>query len=152
MNLPVPHLFVGDGAFPLSFNLLKPFQGSNLTARQRIFNYRLSRCRRIIENCFGILVSRFKVLSKPLNHPPNNAKLIVLCCCILHNFLIEINGESYLNINEEDDENLSNFNLLGQESNNEQRNVYSVDLRERLMNYFISDGSVDYQYRMTNLI
>ena len=28
LNLPVPHLFVGDGAFPLSFNLFKLFQGS----------------------------------------------------------------------------------------------------------------------------
>ena len=57
-----------DGAFPLPYSLLKTLPGTNLTARQRILNYVLSICRRIIENSFGILVSMFKVLSRPLNH------------------------------------------------------------------------------------
>ena len=44
-NLPetaiqVPHFFIGDGAFPLSRRMMKPFPGNNLSYNQMNFNYR----------------------------------------------------------------------------------------------------------------
>ncbi|KAJ8381289.1 hypothetical protein SKAU_G00020670 [Synaphobranchus kaupii] len=39
---PIPHVFVGDEAFPLRKDLLRPFPGRQLRAPQRVFNYRLS--------------------------------------------------------------------------------------------------------------
>ena len=51
----IPYFFVGDDAFPLQPFLMKPFPMRFLTPAQRIFNYRLSRARRISENGFGIL-------------------------------------------------------------------------------------------------
>lgn len=54
-NQSVPYLFVGDDAFGLSATILKPFSGTYPKgSMQRIFNYRLSRARRIVENVFGI--------------------------------------------------------------------------------------------------
>lgn len=69
LNLPSPKplpgrsqkvLFVltGDDAFSPTTFLMKPFPQTGLTNEQRIFNYRLSRMRRISENGFGILANR----------------------------------------------------------------------------------------------
>jgi len=50
--LPEGHVLVGDNAFPLKEYLLKPFPGNQLTLKQKIFNYRLSRVRRISRKRF----------------------------------------------------------------------------------------------------
>jgi len=53
----MPYIIVGDEAFPLKKYLLKPYPGSQIQGdrSKRIFNYRLSRARRVSENVFGIL-------------------------------------------------------------------------------------------------
>ncbi|XP_028045777.1 uncharacterized protein LOC105836995 [Monomorium pharaonis] len=56
-GIPLPYVIVGDEDFQLSDYLLRPYPGRSLTDNRRIFNYRLSRVRRTIENTFGILVS-----------------------------------------------------------------------------------------------
>lgn len=66
--------------------LLKPYPGTQTKeSPQRIFNYRLSRARRISENVLGILSSR--VLRKPLLLNPTKIEKIVAACIHLHNFL-----------------------------------------------------------------
>lgn len=54
LNIPNNYVFIADDAFPLKKNLLKPFRGSS-TPEQEVFNYRLSRARRCVENAFGNL-------------------------------------------------------------------------------------------------
>lgn len=61
-NYQLPLVFVGDEAFALKDNFMKPFSRRNLTREERVFNYRLSQARRIVENAFGLLVSRFRLL------------------------------------------------------------------------------------------
>ena len=82
-----PFLLVGDEAFPLKSYLMKPYPNRNLDLTQRIFNYRLSRVRRIVENVFGILSSRFGVFQKPIPLEPEKVEKIVMAACVLHNFL-----------------------------------------------------------------
>ncbi|KAJ8046639.1 hypothetical protein HOLleu_05387 [Holothuria leucospilota] len=63
---------------------------------QRVFNYRLSQARRVIENAFGILARRFRVFLKPIPLQPENAQKVALAACVLHNFLQRHNSSSPL--------------------------------------------------------
>ena len=60
---PMPYAMVADEAFPLRSYIMKPFAQRNLTERQRIYNYILSRARRTVENAFGFLANRYYSLA-----------------------------------------------------------------------------------------
>ena len=86
-NQNVPYFFIGDDAFALRPTMMKPYSIRGLTTEQRIFNYRLPRARRVVENAFGILANRFQVLLSTMQHHPSTVKLIVKACLILHNLM-----------------------------------------------------------------
>lgn len=92
----VPFFYIGDDAFPMCKRLIKPFSGrGGLTNEQRVFNYRLSRARRCIENAFGIMSSKWLVLKKTMFCTPDRAQKITTACCFLHNYLLKVNRRSY---------------------------------------------------------
>lgn len=82
-NEKLPFFVIGDDAFAMGRRLIKPFvplKGARLTEDQRIFNYRLSRARRVVENAFGIMASKWRVLSRTMTCNPERAKKIVNAC------------------------------------------------------------------------
>lgn len=83
----MPYFIIGDDAFALKRWMMKPFSLKNMSRDQRIFNYRLSRARRIVENAFGILAHRFRCLLTTMQQKPKNVATIALTCVIIHNML-----------------------------------------------------------------
>ncbi|XP_042581119.1 putative nuclease HARBI1 [Cyprinus carpio] len=93
---PSPFFFLGDEAFPLQENLMRPYPGTNLQDRKRIYNYRQARARRVVENAFGILAARFRIFSRPIDCKPEKAVKLVKACVALHNFLASTERARYM--------------------------------------------------------
>jgi hypothetical protein len=106
----VPYVCTGDDAFPLSTYMMKPFPQSNLTKEKRVFNYRLSRMRRISENGFGILANRWRIFRRPFSLEPEKVKIITLAAITLHNWLRSVSdiGKTYIPSGLIDRENIEN--------------------------------------------
>ncbi|PIK56885.1 putative nuclease HARBI1 [Apostichopus japonicus] len=83
----LPFVALGDEAFPLKINLMRPYPGQHLCERKRIYNYRLSRARRVVENAFGILAARWRIYQRRIQLQPQNVDKIIKATCALHNFL-----------------------------------------------------------------
>ena len=86
-DLPTSYFMIGDNAFPLRKWMQTPFSQQGLTHSQRIFNYRLSRARRVVENAFGILACRWRCLLTTLGTRRRTTKRIVKACLVLHNLM-----------------------------------------------------------------
>jgi hypothetical protein len=86
---PLPSVIVDDEAFPLNKYLLRPYPRvycRNDESKQ-IYNYRLSRSRRVVENAFGILTLKFWLFYGRIQLSPENADKVVLAACVLHHYL-----------------------------------------------------------------
>ncbi len=57
-DINIPYFMAGDNAFALKNWMMTPYGHTHQVTPERIFSYRLSRARRIVECAFGILVSR----------------------------------------------------------------------------------------------
>jgi len=58
-------------------------------SKERIFNYRICRTRRVVENIFGLASSSsvFRVFRKHMLLEPDKAQIVVMTIACLHNFL-----------------------------------------------------------------
>lgn len=162
-TLKIPFVFLGDAAFPLSEHIMKPYAGQHpKQSPERIFNYRLSRARRIVENAFGIASSVFRVLRKPMLLEPEKAELIVMTVICLHNFLRrsqtsrniytppgsldrEVNGEAIPGNWRNDDQTMSS--LLPMRNMPRRSRPTATNTRLELTEYFCSNGAVSWQNR-----
>ena len=95
-NNKIAYSIVADAAFPLKEYLMKPYPLKGITPSQRVYNYRLSRARRVIENAFGVLANRWRVFLTTIKLHPDKVITIVEACICLHNMMITGKGESFL--------------------------------------------------------
>lgn len=146
-NKTYPYVFVANEAFSLKCNLMKPFSQHELTNDRRIFNYRLSRARRVVENAFGVLASKFGVFQKPINLSPEKAVKITMACCYLHNFLIETNQQLYRTRSILVEENLETGGSLKKTPTRNAREDAKL-VKEKYCNYFNKEGQVPWQTNM----
>uniref|UniRef100_A0A672R0C1 Zgc:194221 n=1 Tax=Sinocyclocheilus grahami TaxID=75366 RepID=A0A672R0C1_SINGR len=137
---PVPHVFVGDEAFPLKKNLLRPYPENHLDREKRVFNYRLSRAMRMVECTFGILAAQWRLYHRVLGVSPKVADAVVKATCILHNFLQE---ESCVPLPLAQQLAMQPIQRVG--SNNASREA--LEIRQRYTSYFSSPaGEVAWQH------
>lgn len=155
-NGPLPYVFIGDEAFAMRDNFLKPFGQKELNKERRIFNYRLSRARRIIENTFGIMVARFRIFHSAINLKLENIDRVVMACCTLHNFLIRKRRENYAPSNcfySEEPRTGRIENGLSAEpatinlrhGHNRHASEEAKRVRNLFMNYLNNEGSIPWQ-------
>ena len=87
----MPHIIVNDEAFALTENIRRPNPNKiNMTGQRLVFNYRLSRARRVRLN--GRLANKWRVFHRALDVKLEFCDAIVKACCILHNFVLRHEG------------------------------------------------------------
>ena len=166
-DVELPYVIVGDEAFPMKKYLMRPYPGRGknvLPHIQQIFNYRLSRARRIIENCFGILVARWRIFSHPINAKIENCESYIKAAMVLHNHLRTEESNKYTPRDFVDSENMDGSFVPGgwrQEeagstgvsgagrlgTNMHTRSV--AELRDNIADFFVTpQGSVSWQNHM----
>lgn len=153
-------VFLGDEGFALHEHILKPYSQRELSHEKRVFNYRLSRARNCVENTFGLISSRFRLLQRAINLTPEKASYAVLAICAMHNFLRK-RGGSYVTptmFDRQDNTNITqngewrknvNTELLGLQCTR-QKNVSTEAKinRDNYMHFFNNQGAVDFQEEM----
>lgn len=91
----IPVLVLGDPAYPLMNWLMKPFpDNGQLRPEKSNFNYRLSRARMVVENAFGRLKGRWRILLKRIDCDLQIVPQLISACCVLHN-LCERSGDVF---------------------------------------------------------
>lgn len=156
----VPYVLLGDAAFPLNDHIMKPYSGIHPSGSpKRIFNYRLSRTRRVVENAFGIASSVFRVLRKPMLLELQKAELIVMAVVCLHNFLRRSTSSNIYTPPGSLDTDLNGHTTPGSWRNDQQgmasllplKNVprrtklIAEEVREEFTDYFCTTGRVSWQ-------
>lgn len=140
-DVVLPYVILGDEAFPLLNNLMKPYpRNQSLADRSKaIFNYRLSRARRIVENAFGILTHRFRLFATPIHLGTESVQNATTAACIIHNLLID---ERTLAESDTISSNLSSIDFSNEEAlaSNEPQNI-----RDQFKEYFMTTGIVSWQ-------
>jgi len=148
-NTELPMVIVADEAFPLKTYMMRPYPGKDLTNEKRIYNYRLSRARRVSENCFGILQQKFRIFTRRLQGSPENITTLVLASCVLYNFIRKNEGCSVIQYNQiqenvNNSQMLSNLHQLPHQRGRSADEAFAV--REQFKNFLNSvEGSVEWQ-------
>eukprot|EP00102_Acyrthosiphon_pisum_P010884 XP_008179381.1 PREDICTED: putative nuclease HARBI1 [Acyrthosiphon pisum] len=141
-NIPMPFVLLGDQGYPLKEYLMRPYpRSTNLDSEKEIFNYRLSRARRMIECTFGILVSKWRCLKTELQVNEDHVDTLVKCICLLHNIIIDqkgIDDTLLVNIHQ------TNIDIDMSRRNNRSKTV-AYAIRDKFKEYFNNIGAVNFQ-------
>jgi hypothetical protein len=143
-----PYVIVADDAFAMKSYLLKPYSRRGMVKSEIIFNYRLSRARRVVENAFGILANRFRVFRTAMAVRPYTAKQVVLATTAIHNLLRSRATDDDSDDADEDEDNVvptGAFRRFDAARNVGRQLDEPRLLRDKLAQYFLGEGVVEWQ-------
>ncbi|XP_046398163.1 uncharacterized protein LOC124164969 [Ischnura elegans] len=133
-----------DDAFQLNTTLMKPFPRTcAVSTRHKVFNYRLSRARRVVENAFGILANRFRIYLRPIEVCLPTIDKLILCSCALHNYFLADSPPNSLNVG---DSEVAALPSVQERQGANYSSTHARLVRENLADYFMSEGEVDFQW------
>lgn len=148
-QLLLPHVLIGDDAFKLHPNMMKPYQKEDALANniKGTFNYRLCRARRTSENAFGILSQVFRVFYTPINLLPETVDNVIVVSCCLHNMMREgyLSRSGRANYELDPTEALPTENLIPLRATGGYANVKGFTVRSTFASYFVEEGKVSWQ-------
>lgn len=138
-QLFLPHVLVGDEAHPLKTFLMRPYPRKRAGSHEDIYNERLSLARHVVECAFGIMTSKWRLLTKAIEVEPDRADSIIKCICLLHNLVIDKDGEP-LNLGPTTSDiqpNLVTCRASTVGENQTARRAY--DIRDKFKTFFVSN-------------
>ncbi|XP_040356579.1 uncharacterized protein LOC115312686 [Ixodes scapularis] len=129
---------------------------------RRIFNYRLSRARRVVENTFGILAQKWRILRRPFKANDENVNRIIGACVALHNYLLKestVSAASYCPVGLTDTEDWqgrlkpgswrndppASSALVAAPAAGYNSKQYARTVRTKLAHHFVTAGAVLWQ-------
>jgi len=153
-NLPgsdkvAPHVIVGDEAFSLHKHIMKPYtrKSARENPAESVFNYRLSRARRVTENAFGLLSQIFRIFYQPINLEVTTIDDLVWVACCLHNMLregyMEKNKRPFFDHNTEQPPPIDNMIPLTRRGGFS--NIEGFEVREVFKTFFNNEGALPWQ-------
>lgn len=145
----LPYVFIGDEAFALRTDFLKPINQKTLNQERIMFNYRLSRARRVVENLFGIMANRFRIFHTAINLEPRRIDIVVLTCCFLHNFLRR-NCSAYIPDDDIDTTPQTELTSL-EKTAHRNASTQAKEVREMFVDYFNGEGEVYWQNEQNSI-
>ncbi|XP_050339465.1 putative nuclease HARBI1 [Bactrocera neohumeralis] len=102
INIYSNYHFLGGGGYPLEKFIMVPYRDNGfLTAMQIKYNVILSSTRVVVEQAFGILKKKFRILKYIEVQRPYMPKLITMAGMIIHNIIIVNEGSNTDEIIEE---------------------------------------------------
>lgn len=136
----------------MNTHIMRSYPFKLLTNEKRIFNYRLSRARRTVENAFGILSSVWRVFSTTILLSPEKVTKVILTCCVLHNMLRNRKVRSYLTVIPDTNTGQTNTSLLQLQTgrNLNPATITAKSIRNEFANFFSTSGEVEWQWKYAN--
>ncbi|XP_076892760.1 uncharacterized protein LOC143544563 [Bidens hawaiensis] len=108
LNTPYGKFYLVDGGLPLKSTLIAPYRGVRYHLNEyskrapqnprELFNLRHASLRNSIERAFGVLKRRFPIIRSTTEpfYSCETQSQIFLACCILHNYLLEVDRDREL--------------------------------------------------------
>lgn len=84
--IKLPHVLIGNEAYPLKTFLMRPFPSRNLNYNRQNYHKCSSAARKCVECAIGILCAKWRILGKDIEVSSDKAVHIIKCFCI-HQFI-----------------------------------------------------------------
>ena len=152
-KIKFPYVFLADEGFGLKPNMMRPYPKNCTDRSEIIFNYRLSRARRVVENSFGILATRFRIFRRPIIADVDKIEKVTKAAVALHNYLLVEDAKKYLPESRNEiipAEEIKGLIPMRKQGSNNSLNL-AKKIRDRFKTYFNSNvGAVSWQNDMFN--